>query len=158
MNLEGLLAISGKSGLFRLVAQSRGGVIVESLTEKKRFPVSQTGNVSALADIAIYTYGDEVPLPQVYDKIFAKEEGGRSLNPKESSEKELRAYMEEILPDYDADRVYYSDLKKIFNWYNLLHELELLEPSSEESEENKDPEAEASSDSGDSKTNSAKDE
>lgn len=158
MNLEGLLAISGKSGLFRLVAQSRGGVIVESLTEKKRFPVSQTGNVSALADIAIYTYGDEVPLPEVYDKIYAQEDGGRSLDPKEKSEKELRAYMEQILPDYDADRVYYSDLKKLFNWYNLLHELELLEPSTEESEGDKDSDGDSGSDSGSSAPESTTDE
>ena len=150
MNLEGLLAISGKSGLFRLVAQSRSGVIVESLTEKKRFPVSQTGNVSALSDIAIYTHEDEVPLPQVYDKIYAEEDGGPCVNPKEKSEGELREYMEQILPHYDADRVYHSDLKKLFSWYNLLHELELLEPSQEDSQSSSPEHNESGSDADES--------
>lgn len=119
MNLERILAISGKPGLYELVAQSKGGVIVESITDKKRFPVSQASNVSSLKDIAIYTYGEEVPLVEVFKKIHEKENGGEAINPK-SSGKELMAYMEEVLPDFDRERVYNSDLKKLFSWYNLL--------------------------------------
>lgn len=120
IDLEGVLAISGKPGLFKLVAQSRGGVIVESLADQKRFPVSQAGNVSALKDIAIYTYNEEVPLPEVYQKIAEKENFSKSLNPKSSKPAEWRAYLEEVLPEYDRDKVYDSDLKKLFAWYNLL--------------------------------------
>lgn len=126
MDLDGILAIGGKPGLYKMIAQSRTGLIVESLTENKRFPVSQTGNVSALKDIAIYTYGEEVPLPQVYGKVAEKEKGGKTVNPKEVSAKEMEAYMEEVLPDYDRERVYTSDLKKLFNWYNLLHDAGLV--------------------------------
>lgn len=134
MNLEGILAIGGKPGLYKLVAQSRGGVIVESLTENKRFPVSQTGNVSALQDIAIYTYGEEVPLPEVYTKIAEKEDWGKTIDPKNTKPEDWKNYLLEVLPDYDQDRVYNSDLKKLFNWYNLLHEQGLIKPEDKEAE------------------------
>lgn len=119
MNLEGILTIGGKPGLYQLVAQSRGGIIVESLIDKKRFPVAQTANVSALKDIAIYTYGEEVPLEEVYQKIAEKENCEKCVDHKAKPE-ELRAYILEILPDYDAERVYNSDLKKLYQWYNIL--------------------------------------
>lgn len=139
MNLEGILAIRGKSGLYKLVAQSRAGVIVESIPEGKRFPVTQTGNVSALSEIAIYTYAEEVPLAEVYDKIAEKEGDQPTIDPKQCSEKELRSYMEEILPDYDEDRVYKSDLEKLFKWYNLLRKHHLLKPDEEsQAEEGKE--------------------
>lgn len=135
MNLEGILAIRGKSGLYKLVAQSRAGVIVESIPEGKRFPVTQTGNVSALSEIAIYTYAEEVPLAEVYDKIAQKEGDQAAIDPKQCSEQELRSYMEEILPDYDEDRVYKSDLEKLFKWYNLLRQHDLLKPDEKSQEE-----------------------
>lgn len=138
MNLEGVLAIGGKPGLYKLVAQSRGGVIVESLTEKKRFPVGQTGNVSALKDIAIYTHDEEVPLEEVFDKIAQKEDYEKTIDHKASPD-ELKAYMSEVLPEYDEDRVYTSDLKKLFQWYNLLHEQGMI-TKSEEAEEGGDEE------------------
>lgn len=122
MDLEGVLAIGGKPGLYKMVAQSRGGVIVESMIENKRFPVSSSGNVSALKDIAIYTYGEEVPLEEVYTKIAEKEAYGKTIDTRTTKPEEWSAYLEEILPEYDKDRVYNSDLKKLFNWYNLLHD------------------------------------
>lgn len=125
MNLDRILAIGGKPGLYNLVAQSRGGVIVESLQDGKRFPVNAAGNVSALKDIAIYTYGEEVPLKEVYQKIADKEDYGKAPSHKESSNT-LRSYLEEILPDYDKERVYDSDIKKLFNWYNILQVNDLL--------------------------------
>ena len=135
MNLENILAIRGKSGLYKLVAQSRAGVIVESIPEGKRFPVNQTGNVSALSEIAIYTYAEEVPLAEVYDKIAQKEGDQPAIDPKQCNEQELRSYMDEILPDYDEDRVYKSDLEKLFKWYNLLRQHGLLKPDEEAQEE-----------------------
>lgn len=134
MNLEGILTIGGKPGLYKLVAQSRGGVIVESITEEKRFPVGQTSNVSALKDIAIYTYDEEVPLGDVFSKIYEKEDGGKAIDHK-AKPAELKSYMEEILPEYDRDRVYNSDLKKLFQWYNLLHEEGMITESEESTEE-----------------------
>lgn len=134
MNLEGILTIGGKPGLYKMVAQSRGGVIVESITEEKRFPVSQASNVSALKDIAIYTYNEEVPLGDVFGKIYEKEDGGKAIDHKAKPE-ELKAYMEDILPEYDRERVYNSDLKKLFQWYNLLQDQGMLKPEEEAGEE-----------------------
>lgn len=140
MNLEGILSIGGKPGLYKLVAQSRGGIIVESLNDQKRFPVSQTSNVSALKDIAIYTYDEEVPLTEVYHKIAVKESDGPCINHKSNPE-ELRTYLEEVLPEFDKERVYNSDLKKLFQWYNILQEHGLID------QELEDEDAESSNDS-----------
>lgn len=134
MNLEGILAIGGKPGLYKLVAQSRGGVIVESLLDDKRFPVTQASNVSALSDIAIYTYAEEVPLADVFQKIAEKENYGQAISHK-AKPNELSAYMLEILEDYDQERVYNSDLKKLFQWYNLLQNKGLVTKSEEAAEE-----------------------
>ena len=130
MNLDGILAIGGKPGLYKMVAQSRGGLIVESMDSQKRFPVGQTSNVSALKDIAIYTYDEEVPLQDVFEKIAEKENFGKAIDHK-SSPAELKNYMSEVLPDYDEERVYNSDLKKLFQWYNLLHDQGVISPSEE---------------------------
>ncbi len=134
MELEKILAISGKPGLFMLVASSRGGVIVESIVDGKRFPVSQTSNVSSLKDIAIYTYGEEVPLRDVFGNIYAKENGGKAIDHK-SNPVELKEYMGEVLPGFDQERVYNSDLKKLFQWYNLLHDKDMLPDFSDEEKE-----------------------
>ena len=134
MKLDDILSIGGKPGLYKLVAQSRGGVIVQSLIDDKRIPVTQTNNVSSLKDIAIYTYDEEVPLKDVFMKIAEKENLGKAIDHKASGA-ELRAYMEEVLPDYDQERVYNSDLKKLFQWYNVLHEQGLVVADEEETEE-----------------------
>ena len=133
MNLEGILAVGGKPGLYKLIAQSRGGVIVESLNDKKRFPISSANNVSALGDISIYTYGEEVPLKEVFEKIAEKEDYGKTIDHK-SSPGELKDYMGEVLPDFDQERVYQSDLKKLFMWYNILHEQGLVTKEEEKAE------------------------
>ncbi len=134
MKLDDILSIGGKPGLYKLVAQSRGGVIVQSLIDDKRIPVTQTNNVSSLKDIAIYTYEEEVPLKEVFMKIAEKENFGKAIDHKASGA-ELRAYMEEVLPDYDQERVYNSDLKKLFQWYNLLQEQGLVVAEEEETTE-----------------------
>jgi len=119
MGLDKILAISGKPGLFELTAQTRGGFVAKSMLDGKKIAVNMRHNVSILSEIAIYTYSEEIPLGEVFQKIKEKEDGGEAINHK-SSKKELENYFSEVLPDYDEDRVYASDMKKIFQWYNLL--------------------------------------
>ncbi len=126
INVKDLMSISGKGGLFRFLAQARNGVIVESLHDKKRHVASATARVSSLEDIAIFTTEEDMPLSEVFMKIHEKEDGGTSIDPKTPNEA-LKSYFREVLPDYDDERVYISDIKKVINWYNLLHQLELLE-------------------------------
>lgn len=142
IQLDDILAIGGKPGLFQLVKATRQGVLVESLLDGKRMPVSQRADVSALKDIAIYTYGEEVPLGQVYFNIQQKEKGGACIDPKGKSNDELKDYMLEVLPEFDQERVYPSHLKKLFAWYNLLHEKGLLKVSLEEQTEEPSEESE----------------
>ncbi|CAL67237.1 DUF5606 domain-containing protein [Christiangramia forsetii] len=119
MGLDKILAISGKPGLFELTAQTRGGFVAKSMLDGKKIAVNMRHNVSILSEIAIYTYTEEIPLGEVFQKIQEKEDGGEAINHK-SSKKELENYFSEVLPDYDEDRVYASDMKKIFQWYNML--------------------------------------
>lgn len=119
MNLEGVLAIGGKPGLYQLVAQSRGGVIVEHLTDKKRLSIGAQAQVSALEDIAIFTLDDEIPLKEIFASMMEKHNGEKAISHKSSS-RELEEYFLEVLPEYDTDRVYASDIKKVVSWYNML--------------------------------------
>ena len=122
--LETILAISGKPGLFKLVSRGNRALIVETLdAQKKRTPAFETDKIISLADIAMYTDEEEVPLRQVLKSIFTKEEGKKAgLDPKKASKDELHAYMGEVLPNYDRDRVYPADIKKLIQWYNILVE------------------------------------
>ena len=122
--LETILAISGKPGLFKLVSRGNRALIVETLdAQKKRTPAFETDRIISLADIAMYTDDEEVPLRQVFKSIFTKEEGRRaSLDPKKASRDELHAYLGQVLPNYDRDRVYPADIKKLIQWYNILVE------------------------------------
>jgi hypothetical protein len=129
--LKGILSISGHSGLFKLVAESKNSIIVESLETFKRIPVHSTSKVSALEDIAIYTEEGDVPLKEIFKAIYEHENGGPSISQKETAN-ELKEYFEKVVPDYDKDRVYVSDIKKVLAWYNVLHEKELLDFSEEE--------------------------
>ncbi len=126
IKVKDLMAISGKSGLFRFLAQARNGVIVESLEDKKRTAVPPTARVLALEDISIFCKTEDVPLADVLHLIYKKEEGKEGPDPK-SEVTELKAYMEDILPEYDAERVYISDIKKVLTWYSILHKFDLLE-------------------------------
>ena len=119
MKLYKVLSISGKPGLYELKAQTRGGFVAESMLDGKKISVNMRHNVSLLSEIAIYTYTEEVPLREVFQKIYDKENGGEAISHKESKAK-LEDYFREVLPDYDEDRVYISDIKKILQWYNLL--------------------------------------
>ena len=119
MNLEKILSISGKPGLYKIISKSKKSLIVESLVDKKRFPVNALNNVSSLGDIAIYTYDEEVPLKEVLHNIFSKENGGTAID-HNSDKEQLTAYFREVLPEYDEERVYVSNFKKIVQWYNIL--------------------------------------
>lgn len=136
--LKDILSISGYGGLFKFVSQGRTGIIVESLEDKKRMNASATAKISALEDIAIFTDTEDKPLKDVFKAIAEKENGGESINHKSSAD-ELKKYFEEILPDYDRDRVYVSDIKKVINWYNILQKYDLL--NFDEEEESKAEEA-----------------
>jgi hypothetical protein len=120
MSLEKILAISGKPGLYELKAQTKAGFLAESLVDGKKLSVGMRHNVSVLNEIAIYTYAEEVPLRQIFNNIKLKENGGESISHK-VPKAELEKYFSEILPEYDEDRVYASDMKKVIQWYNLLH-------------------------------------
>ena len=119
MKLDKVLSISGKPGLYELKAQTRGGFVAESMLDGKKISVNLRHNVSLLSEIAIYTYTEEVPLREVFQRIKEKENGGEAISHKEPKTK-LEEYFREVLPEYDEDRVYASDIKKIIQWYNLL--------------------------------------
>lgn len=119
MNLEKILAISGKPGLYVLKVQTRTGFVAESLTDGKKITVNLKSNVSLLSEISIYTYDGEKPLTEVMQRIATKENKGQAISHKEDNTT-LAAYFKEILPDYDEERVYPSDIKKVLNWYNTL--------------------------------------
>ena len=119
MNVEKILAISGKPGLYELKVQTRSGFVAESLLDGKKITVGLRSNVSLLSEISIYTYTEEKLLADVMRTIAIKENEGPTISHKEENDK-LIAYFKEVLPDYDAERVYPSDIKKVLNWYNLL--------------------------------------
>ena len=120
MNVEKILAIAGKPGLFELKLQTRSGFLAESLLDGKKITVGLSSNVSLLSEISMYTYTEEKPLVEIMRAIAIKEnEGSTAVSHKEDNAKVI-AYFQEILPDYDADRVYASDIKKVLNWYNIL--------------------------------------
>ena len=134
MNVEGIIAVSGKPGLYKVVGQTKNGVIVQGLLDDKKVAMSTTSKMSALQDIAIYTYTEELPLVDVLDKIRVKEDGKPSIGHK-SSAAILTAYFKEVLEDYDEDRVYPSDIKKIISWYNTLQKVGLAVETTEEADE-----------------------
>ena len=119
MNLEKIMAISGKPGLYELKLQTRTGFVAESLADGKKVTVGLRNNVSLLSEISMYTHTEEKPLVEVMRNIAKKENNGPALSHKEDNAA-LLAYFKEVLPDYDEDRVYPSDIKKVLNWYNVL--------------------------------------
>ena len=125
MVLKDILAISGESGLFKFIAQGKNAIIVEHIETGKRSSAFSSAKVSSLEDISVFTETEDLPLGKVFDKIYEKESGGPAIDSKAETEK-LKKYFEEIIPDYSRDKVYASDIKKIFLWYNLLQKKELF--------------------------------
>lgn len=123
--LKDILAISGYGGLYRFISQGKNGIIVESLETGKRRNIPATTKISALEDIAIYTDTEEVALGEVMKKIYQNQNGQPAIHHKSQNE-ELKSFFQEVLPDYDEDRVYVSDIKKVIRWYNLLLDLNLI--------------------------------
>ncbi len=137
MSLEKILSIGGKPGLYQLKTQTRTGFLAESLLDGKRISVSARHNVSLLSEIAIYTLTEEVPLGDVFHKISEKEDGKKTISHK-APKIELEEFFFEVLPEYDEERVYASDIKKIVQWYNLRTEkgiTDFSKASSDSSEE-----------------------
>jgi hypothetical protein len=124
--LEKILSVSGKPGIYKLITGGRATIIVESLIDGKRLPVHPTQKVSALGDITMFSYEDDVPLREIFLKAKAVYEGGPSPDAK-SEGKVLREAMKKILPEYDEERVYESDIRKLLSWYNILQSKDMLD-------------------------------
>ena len=134
MELKEILAISGQPGLYKYVAQSMRGVIVESLIDGKRMNASATSRVSALTEISMFTEGEDIALADVFTNIWNYTGGKQAISHKESAER-IKEEFAKVLPEYDRDRVHVSDMKKCFAWYNLLVEAGFTEfklPSDED--------------------------
>ena len=140
MDLSKILSIAGKPGLFQMISQSKSGLVVESLIDGRRTPAFSHERISSLEEISIFTETDDKPLKEIFQAIFKKEEGKKTISHK-SAANELKALLKSVLPDYDEERVYVSDIKKMVNWYNLLVDkglidLEEAEETDSESENN----------------------
>jgi hypothetical protein len=153
MALKDILVISGQSGLFKYISQGRNNVIVESLSDHKRMTIPATAKISMLEDIAIFTEKDDIPLRELFRKIQAGENGSVAISHK-SPDAELKKYFAGVLPEYDRDRVYLSDIRKVIMWYNLLHELGITDfeapeedPEKKEDREGEDREGEEAAES-----------
>ncbi|MDE6276808.1 MAG: DUF5606 domain-containing protein [Muribaculaceae bacterium] len=118
--IQGILSISGKPGLYRLVSRGKNTLIVENLQTGKRMPVYAHDKVISLADIAIYTEGEDMPLGEVLEKVKVATDGQPVDVKKFGSDEELREYFGTILPEFDRDRVYTTDIRKLFSWYNIM--------------------------------------
>ena len=126
MNLEGIISITGKSGLFKVISQGNNVVIVENLTDKKRMPITARYQANSLNEIGIYTLENTSPLSDIFDIIAKKENAKQSISHR-ANKKDLIQYFEEILPNYDVERVYISDIKKVIQWYNAMQTAGLIE-------------------------------
>lgn len=134
MDLTKILTIAGKPGLYKVLSKTKSGFIAESLIDGKKVPVFANDRVSALSDISLFTTGEDMPLADVFKTFFKKLNGEKAIDPK-SDKYELFAFMDENLPEWDEDRVYPSDLKKLLTWYNILIDHNLIDIEEEEKEE-----------------------
>ncbi|MBT8182999.1 MAG: DUF5606 domain-containing protein [Eudoraea sp.] len=134
MSLDKILSIGGRPGLYKLLTQTRTGLVAESLLDNKKVTVGMSSNVSVLSEIAIYTLEEELPLRAVFEKIQLKENGGKTSVKHKDDKLSLEEYFFEVLPNYDEDKVYVSDIKKVIQWYNILHDhgiIDFAEPQEE---------------------------
>ncbi len=145
MDLKEIMAVSGYSGLYKFISQGRSGIIVESLIDQKRTNVPASAKVSSMGDIAVFTDAEDVPLHRVFQAMKDKHNAGPALNPKQTKDEELKKYFAELLPGYDRERVYMSDIKKMIAWYNILQQNGILDfdvKEDESAEESAAPAAE----------------
>ncbi len=147
MDLKDIMAIAGKPGLYKFVAQGRNAIIVEQIETGKRSSAFSHERINSLEEITVFTDGEDLPLKDVFKAIYEKEDGKESISPK-SDNNTLKEYFGEVVPDYDRDRVYVSDIKKILAWYNILQKADMLsfeeEKEEEKEEETGAPKEEAS--------------
>ncbi len=136
MDLSKILSISGKPGLFRMIGEAKNNIVVESLIDGKKGPAFAHERISSLKEISIYTETEDVALYEVFKKIHEMHDGQAVLNPKKASAADIKALFEKILPDYDKEAVYISDMKKVLTWYNFLLEKDILDFTEEEEAEN----------------------
>lgn len=139
MSLEKVLSISSKPGLYELKAQTRSGFVAQSLESGKKIAVNLQHDVSMLSEITVYTQVDEMPLAEIFEKIYAEEDGKKTIDHKKPKD-QLVAHFKEIIPEYDENRVYGSDIKKMFQWYNILIDNGFESFSKEEKETKSDEE------------------
>ncbi len=154
MDLSKILSISGKPGLYRMIGEAKNNIVVESLIDGKKGPAFAHERISSLKEISIYTETEDVSLYEVFKKIYEMQEAKEVLNPKKASANEVKALFEEILPDYDKDAVYVSDMKKVFTWYNFLLERDILEFTEEEEETQEETKAEEATETPEAKEES----
>ncbi|MFB6258327.1 MAG: DUF5606 domain-containing protein [Flavobacteriales bacterium] len=154
IDLEGIVSISGKPGLYRLLTTSSKGLIVESVESGKRLPADPHNSINTLDEIMIHTEEGETPLGELFQRIYDAESGGSTIDHR-SSKEELQAKFEEVLPEYDKENVYPSDIKKCFQWYNLLQGVGALKFKEEEKDGQK---AEKNEDQGEANDEEHKDE
>jgi hypothetical protein len=131
MSLKGIISISGVPGLYKVLAQTKSGFIVESLNDKKRMPVASTQRISMLSDISVFTTTDDLPLRDVMMKLLEHVEKHDLADPKADPDK-LRKFFKTVVPDYDSERVYPSDIKKILTWFQLVKDVVAIEDEPEE--------------------------
>ncbi|MEO6883374.1 MAG: DUF5606 domain-containing protein [Bacteroidia bacterium] len=137
MDLSGIISIGGMSGLYKVVAQSKNGIIVESLVDKKRIPAYSNYKISGLEEISVFSTGDDIPLKEVFTKIADKEKLGAAIEHK-AAEADLKKYFLEALPNYDQERVHISDIRKVIQWYNILQKSGWLKKEEEKKESDKE--------------------
>jgi len=133
MDLSNILSITGKGGLFKLISRTPNSFIVESLEDAHRFPAFSHDGIATLDNIAIFTEDEEVSLQSVFQAMFQKANGARVEMPKDNNA--IKAYFAEILPNYDRERVYVSNMKKVITWYNILNDQKLIDLVEETNEE-----------------------
>lgn len=134
MDLSGVISIGGMSGLYKVISQAKNGFIVESLADKKRMPAYSHYKISALQEISVFTKNEDMPLKDVFQKIFDKQAGAPAIDHK-SADDQLKKFFSEAVPDHDAERVHTSDIRKIIMWYNMLQKTDLLTKKEESDDE-----------------------
>lgn len=138
MKLDKIIAIGGKPGLFKLLTKTKSGFVTESLTDGKRLTVNLRNQVSVLSEISVFTLEEEKPLTEVFELLRQKEQGNTTSISHKADKLALEEYFFEVLPNYDEDRVYPSDIKKIIRWYNILVDHKLLDTSEDTEQENEE--------------------
>jgi len=137
MNLEKIVTISGKPGLYKVLSTTKAGMIVESFADNRRFTAFSYERISSLKEITVFTNNDDKPLEEVFRLIFDKQKGGMAISPK-SDPRELIAFFAEAVPDYNTEKVYLSDIRKMLGWYNVLVEKNMLDFSAKEEDKEED--------------------